>query len=56
MTEKKLDVLDEDTAEEEKPHGMPLASAGGGYGGEPCTGPKAERAGQCPDTDFDEAQ
>lgn len=44
-----------ETADEEKPHGMPLASGGGGYGGDPCTGPKAERAGHCPDQGSGEA-
>jgi len=38
---------------EEHPHGMPLTLGGGGYGGDECTGPKAEQAGHCPDSTTD---
>ena len=40
-----------DREEAEKPHGMPLTLGSGGYGLDPCTGPDAERAGECPDDD-----
>lgn len=45
-------IISEDK-DEAKPHGMPLTLGSGGYGGEECTGPKAEQAGHCPEQQAD---
>lgn len=42
-------AVDSNQDPKEKPHGMPLTLASGGYGGDPCTGPEAERDGECPE-------
>lgn len=39
--------------ENPKPDGMPLATAGGGYGGNACTSKTASEEGECSEPDSD---
>lgn len=52
-TSKEKDLVAGKGNDADKPHGMPLTLASGGYGGDPCTGTEAEEAGECPDEERD---